>query len=59
MGGLPIIQQAQVVDLGLGGVGSDGLAVRTVGSMGDWNQARDWDGAEDSRSAQLDGQNNR
>jgi len=30
--------------IGLGGVGADGPAVRAVGSVGDWNQARDADG---------------
>jgi len=38
----------------LGYVGADGPAVRAVGSMGDWNQARDGDTAEYSRTVQLD-----
>jgi len=35
-----------VADLGLGGTGAKGPAVRAADSMGDWNKARDGDEAK-------------
>jgi len=42
-----------VAGLGLRGVGADGPAVHTAGSMGYWGQARNGDRAEDYMQCQA------